>query len=55
MSRTHGFGFIATSEADNQNILERLNKRVKPTDLFEFGLIPGIYRAFADCGQASAS
>ena len=40
MSRTHGFGFIATSEADNQNILERLNNRVKPTDLFEFGLIP---------------
>ncbi|MBP8278771.1 MAG: ATP-dependent Clp protease ATP-binding subunit ClpX [Propionivibrio sp.] len=40
MSRTHGFGFIATSEADNENILERLNNRVKPTDLFEFGLIP---------------
>ncbi len=40
MSRSHGFGFIATSEADNQNILERLNNRVKPTDLFEFGLIP---------------
>ncbi len=40
MSRTHGFGFIATTEADNQNILERLNNRVKPTDLFEFGLIP---------------
>ncbi len=40
MSRTHGFGFIATSESDNQNILERLNNRVKPTDLFEFGLIP---------------
>lgn len=40
MSRTHSFGFIATSEADNKNILERLNNRVKPTDLFEFGLIP---------------
>ncbi len=40
MSKTHGFGFIATSDSDNQNILERLNKRVKPTDLFEFGLIP---------------
>ena len=40
MSRTHGFGFIATSGEDNQNILDRLNKRVKPTDLFEFGLIP---------------
>ena len=40
MSKTHGFGFIATSGSDDQNILERLNKRVKPTDLFEFGLIP---------------
>ena len=40
MSRTHGFGFVATSEADNQSILDRLNNRVKPTDLFEFGLIP---------------
>jgi ATP-dependent Clp protease ATP-binding subunit ClpX len=40
MSKTHGFGFIATSDNDKQNILDRLNKRVKPTDLFEFGLIP---------------
>ena len=40
MSKTHGFGFISTSDADDRNILERLNKRVKPTDLFEFGLIP---------------
>ena len=40
MSKTHGFGFISTSSTDNQNILDRLNKRVKPTDLFEFGLIP---------------
>ena len=40
MAKTHGFGFISTTADDNQNILERLNKRVKPTDLFEFGLIP---------------
>ena len=40
MSKTHGFGFISTTDGDNQNILDRLNKRVKPTDLFEFGLIP---------------
>jgi ATP-dependent Clp protease ATP-binding subunit ClpX len=40
MAKTHGFGFIATGNSDNQNILDRLNKRVKPTDLFEFGLIP---------------
>jgi ATP-dependent Clp protease ATP-binding subunit ClpX len=31
MSKTHGFGFISTSGGDNQNILDRLNKRVKPT------------------------
>ena len=35
-----GFGFIATSAGDDERILERLNRRVKPTDLFEFGLIP---------------
>jgi ATP-dependent Clp protease ATP-binding subunit ClpX len=40
MSKTHGYGFISTSDADNQNILDRLNTRVKPTDLFEYGLIP---------------
>jgi ATP-dependent Clp protease ATP-binding subunit ClpX len=40
MSKTHGFGYISTSANDNQNILDRLNKRVKPTDLFEYGLIP---------------
>ena len=40
MVQTHSFGFIATSDSDNQRILERLNSRVKPTDLFLFGLIP---------------
>ena len=40
MSKTHGYGFISTSGDDNQNILERLNTRIKPTDLFTFGLIP---------------
>jgi ATP-dependent Clp protease ATP-binding subunit ClpX len=39
-SQTHGYGFIATSKGDNQKILDRLNSRVKPTDLFTFGLIP---------------
>jgi len=38
--RTHAFGFISTGADDNQRILDRLNARVKPTDLFEFGLIP---------------
>jgi ATP-dependent Clp protease ATP-binding subunit ClpX len=40
LTRTHSFGFISTSEDDNQRVLDRLNSRVKPTDLFEFGLIP---------------
>ena len=38
-ARTRSFGFISTSEDDNQKLLDRLNARVKPTDLFEFGLI----------------
>lgn len=37
---THAFGFIAIADGDNQKILNRLNSRVKPTDLFVFGLIP---------------
>jgi ATP-dependent Clp protease ATP-binding subunit ClpX len=40
MSKSQGFGFISTTANDNQSILDRLNKRVKPTDLFEYGLIP---------------
>ena len=40
MSKSHSYGFISTSNDDNQNILDRLNSRVKPTDLFTFGLIP---------------
>ncbi len=39
-SQTHGYGFIATARGDNQRILDRLNSRVKPTDLFTYGLIP---------------
>lgn len=34
------FGFISVNDSDDQKILERLNSRVKPTDLFKFGLIP---------------
>lgn len=40
MSRSQHYGFIATSRSDDQAILERLNARIKPTDLQEFGLIP---------------
>ena len=40
MSQSHGYGFVSISSDDNQKILDRLNSRVKPTDLFTFGLIP---------------
>ncbi|MDR2239344.1 MAG: ATP-dependent Clp protease ATP-binding subunit ClpX [Zoogloeaceae bacterium] len=40
LARTHAFGFISATGGDDQRILDRLNARVKPTDLFEFGLIP---------------
>ncbi len=40
LTRTHTFGFISTGGGDDQKILDRLNARVKPTDLLEFGLIP---------------
>jgi ATP-dependent Clp protease ATP-binding subunit ClpX len=39
-SRSHSYGYISTSKDDNPTILDRLNARVKPNDLFEFGLIP---------------
>ena len=39
-SRSHTFGYISTSKEDNLSILDRLNARVKPNDLIEFGLIP---------------
>jgi len=40
MSQTHGYGFITTTSEEDQKILDRLNTRVKPTDLFVYGLIP---------------
>ena len=40
MSGSQTYGFISASDSDNQNILNRLNARVKPTDLFQYGLIP---------------
>ncbi len=40
MSRTHSFGFVVTEEGTSQSVLDRLNARIKPTDLLEFGLIP---------------
>jgi ATP-dependent Clp protease ATP-binding subunit ClpX len=40
LAETHAFGFIATTQGEDQKVLDRLNARVKPTDLFRFGLIP---------------
>jgi len=40
MEGSQTYGFIAASGADSKSILDRLNARVKPTDLFQFGLIP---------------
>jgi ATP-dependent Clp protease ATP-binding subunit ClpX len=40
MMRNQSYGFISTSGADDKTILDRLNARVKPTDLMLFGLIP---------------
>jgi ATP-dependent Clp protease ATP-binding subunit ClpX len=43
LAQTHGYGFISTTNEKNRDaerILDRLNTRVKPTDLFTFGLIP---------------
>lgn len=37
---TQAYGFLSLSGDDNQKILDRLNARVKPTDLMTYGLIP---------------
>ena len=39
-AKSKAFGFISATGGDDQHILDRLNARVKPTDLFEYGLIP---------------
>jgi ATP-dependent Clp protease ATP-binding subunit ClpX len=40
LTKTHSFGFISTTEGEDKKILDRLNARVKPTDLLAYGLIP---------------
>ena len=40
LAKSHGYGYLSMSGAESQSILDRLNTRVKPTDLFQFGLIP---------------
>lgn len=40
MAGRTSYGFIGTSDSDDGRIIERLNSRIKPTDLFAYGLIP---------------
>ncbi|MCX8017625.1 MAG: hypothetical protein N2690_06995, partial [Rhodocyclaceae bacterium] len=40
LADTHAYGYIATDAGEDQKVLDRLNARVKPTDLNRFGLIP---------------
>lgn len=40
MANRHSYGFIGMTSDDDGQLIDRLNSRIKPTDLFEFGLIP---------------
>ncbi len=40
VSTSKAYGFISITDGNNQKILDRLNSRIKPTDLMAFGLIP---------------
>jgi len=40
IANSHSYGFISLDKNSDQKILDRLNSRVKPTDLIQFGLIP---------------
>jgi ATP-dependent Clp protease ATP-binding subunit ClpX len=40
VKHSKAYGFISVTDNNNQNILDRLNSRIKPTDLMSFGLIP---------------
>jgi ATP-dependent Clp protease ATP-binding subunit ClpX len=40
VSTSKAYGFISITDGNNQKILDRLNSRIKPTDLMSFGLIP---------------
>jgi ATP-dependent Clp protease ATP-binding subunit ClpX len=40
MSQSNAYRYISILKGESQKMLERLNSRVKPTDLFTFGLIP---------------
>ncbi|MBI3715895.1 MAG: ATP-dependent Clp protease ATP-binding subunit ClpX, partial [Betaproteobacteria bacterium] len=40
LANSQAYGFISVGDGTNQRILDRLNSRIKPTDLIAFGLIP---------------
>ena len=40
MSQSNAYKYISILKGDSKQMLARLNSRVKPTDLFTFGLIP---------------
>ena len=40
VKHSKAYGFISVTDNNNQKILDRLNSRIKPTDLMSFGLIP---------------
>ena len=40
MSQSNAYKYISILKGDSRQMLQRLNSRVKPTDLFTFGLIP---------------
>ena len=40
MSQSNTYRYISILKGESQKMLQRLNSRVKPTDLFTFGLIP---------------
>ncbi len=40
IQNSQSYGYLSFSEGDNQEILNRLSARIKPTDLLSYGLIP---------------
>ena len=44
VTQARAYKFISMVRDDTQKVLDRLNSRVKPTDLVTFGLIPGVHR-----------
>jgi len=40
MAQSHAYKYISVTKDYNKQMMDRLNSRVKPTDLFSYGLIP---------------